>query len=66
MNMNVINEKIITIISAAVLGALSLGNPLAEASGHCTVTDTGGKVVVQSGVLCPTTSLSNVAWVAER
>ena len=66
MNMNVINEKIITITSAAVLGALSLGKPLAEASGYCAVTDTAVKVVVQSGVLCPTTSLSTVAWVAER
>ena len=70
MNMNINNEKIITIVSAAVLGAFFLGNPPAEASGHCTftdaVTDTGEKVVVQSGVLCPTTSLSNVAWAAER
>ena len=66
MNKNVINEKIITIVSAAVLGALSLGKPPAEASGYRTVSDTTGKVVVQSGVLCPTTSLSNVAWVAER
>ena len=66
MNRNVINEKTIAIVSAAVLGALSLGKPLAEASEPCTVTDNGGKVVVQSGVLCPTTSLSNVAWAAER
>ena len=66
MNMNVINEKTITIFSAAVLGAFFLGNSPTEASGHCTVTETAGKVVVQSGVLCPTTSLSNVAWVAER
>ena len=66
MNMNVINEKTITIVSAAVLGAFFLGNPPTEASGHCTVTDYGEKVVVQSGVLCPTTSLSNVAWTAER
>ena len=66
MNMNINNEKMITIVSADVLGAFFLGNPPAEASGHCTFTDTGEKVVVQSGVLCPTTSLSNVAWTAER
>ena len=66
MNMNVINEKTITIVSAAVLGVFVLGDPPAEASVHCTVTDTGEEVVVQSGVLCPITSLSNSAWAAER
>ena len=76
MNMNINNEKIIIIVSATALGAFFLGNPPAEASGHCTFTDavtdtdtdtdTGEKLVVQSGVLCPTTSLSNVAWTAER
>ena len=66
MDMTIINEKIITIFSAAVLGAFFLANLPAEASRHCPVTNTGGQVVVQSGVLCPTTSLSNCAWAAER
>lgn len=64
--MNIIKEKILTIGSAALLGAFLLSTPPAEASGHGTVTDNVGKVVVQSGVLCPTTSLSNCAWAAER
>ena len=64
--MNVINEKIFTISSSALLGACLLSAPPAEASGLCTAADTGGKVVVQSGVTFPTTSLSNVAWAAER
>ena len=45
--MNAINEKIITIGGAAVLGAFFLGISPAEASGHCTFTETAGKVVVR-------------------
>lgn len=59
-------RKIITIFSAAVLRAFFFANLAAKASGNCPITNTGGQVVVQSGVLCPTTSLSNCAWAAER